>query len=92
MRRENNEITYLRPDSKSQVTIEYDDDNSPVRIDAIVISKQHFKNEQLQYLLNDVYYNIQKIWTIYFNLIQAESDIKHIGYFWEYKLQKGFRP
>ncbi|ERM82498.1 S-adenosylmethionine synthetase [Rhodonellum psychrophilum GCM71 = DSM 17998] len=41
MRRENSEIAYLRPDSKSQVTIEYDDDNKPTRIDAIVISTQH---------------------------------------------------
>ena len=41
LRRENNDITYLRPDSKSQVTIEYSDDNVPQRIDAIVISTQH---------------------------------------------------
>ena len=41
LRRENKEITYLRPDSKSQVTIEYSDDNKPVRIDAIVVSTQH---------------------------------------------------
>ncbi|HYG16566.1 MAG TPA: methionine adenosyltransferase [Bacteroidia bacterium] len=41
MRRENKEITYLRPDAKSQVTIEYSDDNKPVRIDSIVISTQH---------------------------------------------------
>jgi S-adenosylmethionine synthetase len=41
MRRENSEITYLRPDAKSQVTLQYDDDNKPVRIDAIVISTQH---------------------------------------------------
>ena len=41
LRRENNEITYLRPDSKSQVTIEYDDNNKPLRIDTIVISTQH---------------------------------------------------
>ena len=41
LRRENNEITYLRPDSKSQVTIEYSDDNKPIRIDAIVISTKH---------------------------------------------------
>ena len=41
LRRENNEIKYLRPDSKSQVTIEYSDDNVPQRIDAIVISTQH---------------------------------------------------
>lgn len=41
LRHENKEIDYLRPDSKSQVTIEYNDDNKPVRIDAIVISTQH---------------------------------------------------
>ncbi|MGN6354354.1 MAG: methionine adenosyltransferase, partial [Parafilimonas sp.] len=41
LRRENKDITYLRPDAKSQVTLEYSDDNKPVRIDAIVISTQH---------------------------------------------------
>ncbi|REE01671.1 methionine adenosyltransferase [Marinoscillum furvescens] len=41
MRRENKEITYLRPDAKAQVTIEYSDDNQPIRIDAIVVSTQH---------------------------------------------------
>lgn len=41
LRRENAEITYLRPDAKSQVTLEYSDDNKPQRIDAIVISTQH---------------------------------------------------
>ena len=41
LRRESKDITYLRPDSKSQVTIEYSDDNVPQRIDAIVVSTQH---------------------------------------------------
>jgi S-adenosylmethionine synthetase len=41
LRREGTEIPYLRPDSKSQVTIEYSDDNIPQRIDAIVVSTQH---------------------------------------------------
>jgi S-adenosylmethionine synthetase len=41
IRREDSEITYLRPDAKSQVTLEYSDDNKPQRIDAIVISTQH---------------------------------------------------
>lgn len=41
IRRENNEIKYLRPDAKSQVTIEYSDDNTPERIEAIVVSTQH---------------------------------------------------
>lgn len=41
IRRENTDITYLRPDAKSQVTIEYDDNNKPLRIETIVISTQH---------------------------------------------------
>jgi S-adenosylmethionine synthetase len=41
LRRENKQIKYLRPDAKSQVTLEYDDNNHPVRIDAIVVSTQH---------------------------------------------------
>ncbi len=41
IRRENTEIKYLRPDAKSQVTLEYDDDNKPSRIDTIVLSTQH---------------------------------------------------
>lgn len=41
LRREGKQINYLRPDAKSQVTIEYDDDNRPIRIDSIVLSTQH---------------------------------------------------
>ncbi len=41
LRRENSSIKYLRPDAKSQVTIEYSDDHKPIRIDAIVVSTQH---------------------------------------------------
>src|SRR6201990_665983 len=41
LRRENKQIKYLRPDAKSQVTLEYDDNNIPSRIDAIVVSTQH---------------------------------------------------
>jgi S-adenosylmethionine synthetase len=41
LRREDKQIKYLRPDAKSQVTLEYDDNNKPVRIDAIVVSTQH---------------------------------------------------
>lgn len=41
IRKEGKELTYLRPDAKSQVTIEYDDNNQPVRIDTIVVSTQH---------------------------------------------------
>lgn len=41
IRKEGKEMTYLRPDSKSQVTVEYSDDGKPVRIDTIVVSTQH---------------------------------------------------
>ncbi|NER18828.1 methionine adenosyltransferase [Spongiivirga citrea] len=47
LRREGNEISYLRPDAKAQVTIEYSDENVPQRIDTIVVSTQHddFNND-----------------------------------------------
>ncbi len=47
IRKEGKQMKYLRPDAKSQVTIEYSDDNKPVRIDTIVVSTQHddFDNE-----------------------------------------------
>ena len=41
LRREMKDITYLRPDAKSQVTLEYDDNDTPIRIDTIVVSTQH---------------------------------------------------
>jgi len=41
IRREGKQMKYLRPDSKSQVTVEYDDNNKPLRIDTIVVSTQH---------------------------------------------------
>lgn len=46
IRKEGKQMTYLRPDSKSQVTIEYDEHNKPVRIDTIVLSTQHDENVQ----------------------------------------------
>ncbi|MEO9023221.1 MAG: methionine adenosyltransferase [Ginsengibacter sp.] len=59
LRRENKEIKYLRPDAKSQVTLEYSDDNKPVRIDAIVVSTQHDEfdkddNKMLKKISDDV--------------------------------------
>ena len=59
LRKENKEITYLRPDSKSQVTVEYSEDNKPQKIKTIVISTQHdeFDNEQimLSKINNDIH-------------------------------------
>ena len=53
IRKEGEQMTYLRPDSKSQVTIEYDEQNQPVRIDTIVLSTQHDEKLHIgdQYLL-----------------------------------------
>lgn len=54
LRRENKDIKYLRPDAKSQVTIEYSDDNKPVRIDTIVISTQHDDFDKDQQMLDKI--------------------------------------
>ncbi|MCG8323719.1 MAG: methionine adenosyltransferase [Cytophagales bacterium] len=54
LRRENDEIKYLRPDAKSQVTIEYSDDNRPQRIDTIVISTQHDEFDTEANMLNKI--------------------------------------
>jgi len=54
LRKEGKEMTYLRPDSKSQVTIEYDDHNNPVKIDAIVVSTQHDDFDSETKMLNKI--------------------------------------
>jgi len=55
IRRNNNEIKYLRPDAKSQVTIEYDDNHKPIRIHTIVVSTQHDSfDEDEQKVLNKI--------------------------------------
>ncbi len=61
IRRENSEIKYLRPDAKSQVTLEYDDHNKPVRIDAIVISTQHDDFDEEQAMLAKIHQDIKGI-------------------------------
>ena len=61
LRRENKKIKYLRPDAKSQVTIEYDDDNTPKRIDAIVVSTQHDDFDTESKMLKKIKEDIIKI-------------------------------
>ena len=61
LRRENKQMTYLRPDAKSQVTIEYDDNNKPVRIDTIVISTQHDDFDKDAVMLKKIKEDIQNI-------------------------------
>ena len=61
LRRENKQIKYLRPDAKSQVTLEYDDNNKPVRIDAIVVSTQHDDFDSEAKMLEKIKADIIKI-------------------------------
>lgn len=73
IRREGKEMTYLRPDSKSQVTIEYDDNRNPVRIDTIVVSTQH--DEFIQPANDSVEAQLQADATM---LAQIKQDVINI--------------
>jgi len=61
IRKENKEMTYLRPDSKAQVTIEYGDDNKPLRIDSIVVSTQHDEFDDESRMLAQIEEDIKHI-------------------------------
>ena len=61
IRRECTEIGYLRPDAKSQVTIEYSDDNKPIRIDTIVISTQHDEFDEDAKMLSKIESDLKSI-------------------------------
>jgi S-adenosylmethionine synthetase len=52
--RKNGQLSYLRPDGKSQVTVEYDANGKPVRVDAVVISSQHAENVSNEQLRSDI--------------------------------------
>ncbi|RHH68472.1 MULTISPECIES: methionine adenosyltransferase [Vagococcus] len=52
--RKNDTLSYLRPDAKSQVTVEYDEEGNPLRIDAIVVSTQHDEDTTLEQIQKDV--------------------------------------
>lgn len=52
--RKNGQLSYLRPDGKSQVTVEYDENNKPVRVDAVVISTQHAEHATNDQLRSDI--------------------------------------
>ena len=54
LRRENDEINYLRPDSKSQVTLQYGQDNKPKKIVAIVVSTQHDNFDEEEKMLEKI--------------------------------------
>src|SRR5690606_5811686 len=61
LRKEGKDISYLRPDAKSQVTIEYDDNHKPLRIDTIVISTQHDDFADEETMLNQIKSDIIEI-------------------------------
>ena len=61
IRREGKLMTYLRPDAKSQVTIEYSDDNKPLRIDTIVISTQHDEFDSDDAMLDRISHDVRDI-------------------------------
>ena len=61
LRKENDAIKYLRPDAKSQVTIEYSDDHKPVRIDSIVVSTQHDEFGSEEAMLAKIHKDITEI-------------------------------
>jgi len=75
IRREDKEITYLRPDAKSQVTIEYSDDHKPIRIDSIVVSTQHDDFGSEEEMLNTIREDIKNI-LIPRVVAQQSEDIK----------------
>ena len=59
-KKQNGLMPYLRPDSKSQVTVEFDNDNKPVRVDAVVISTQHDADVSQKKIKEDVIENVIK--------------------------------
>ncbi len=61
IRREGKQMTYLRPDAKSQVTIEYNDDKTPLRIDTIVLSTQHDEFASDEVMLQTIHDDVKNI-------------------------------
>ena len=81
IRKEGQQMTYLRPDSKSQVTIEYDEHNRPVRIDTIVLSTQHDPGVTPEFIKKDIIEillpRVAKRDSRYGHLLQAFLEDKH---------------
>ena len=75
-RKENDEIKYLRPDSKSQVTIEYSDDNKPLKIKTIVISTQHDDFDSEDKMLNKIKSDIINI--VIPRMLNKNPDLKNL--------------
>ena len=76
IRREGKQMKYLRPDAKSQVTLEYSDDNKPVRIDAIVISTQHDDFDEEKAMQDRILKDVKSI--LIPRVIKAYPQHKHL--------------
>ncbi|MBQ2694838.1 MAG: methionine adenosyltransferase [Clostridia bacterium] len=75
--RKNGVLGYLRPDGKSQVTVEYDENNNPVRVDTVVISSQHAPEVALEQIRADIIEKVIKT-TIPTSLLD-ENTVYHIN-------------
>ena len=76
IRRENSDVTYLRPDAKAQVTLVYDDNNKPVNIDTIVISTQHDEFADEATMLSTIKKDIINL--LIPRVIKKNPDYKHL--------------
>ncbi|MFD1485834.1 methionine adenosyltransferase [Lacticaseibacillus baoqingensis] len=72
--RKTGKISYLRPDAKAQVTVEYDDDQKPVRVDTVVVSTQHDPEATLEQIRKDVEEQVIRA-VIPANLLDAQTKI-----------------
>ena len=80
IRKEGKQMTYLRPDAKSQVTVEYADDNTPLRIDTIVVSTQHDEfDADEEKMLQQIDHDIKTILMprVKIQLSEKELDLFH---------------
>jgi S-adenosylmethionine synthetase len=87
LRRENKQIKYLRPDAKSQVTLEYDDNNKPVRIDAIVVSTQHDDFDKEGKMLAQIKKDIVEIL-----IPRVKAKYKKYAHFFDNKIKYHINP
>jgi S-adenosylmethionine synthetase len=87
LRRENKQIKYLRPDAKSQVTLEYDDNNKPVRIDAIVVSTQHDDFDKEAKMLAQIKKDIVEIL-----IPRVKAKYKKYAHFFDNKIKYHINP
>lgn len=87
LRRENKQIKYLRPDAKSQVTLEYDDNNKPVRIDAIVVSTQHDDFDKEGKMLAQIKKDIIEIL-----IPRVKAKYKKYAHFFDNKIKYHINP